>query len=170
MQKVATFIFRGSSTWTVLTPGTNGQFLQTQGASANVQWATVSGSGTISDITSTGSTITVTVVTDGFAWSEQTTNFNAAVENGYYCNNGLTVTLPATAGLLVGNTVIIYEDTTSTVTIQANTGQSIQVSNSISSSGGTAVSNTQGSLLELNFKPSDTTWHTVSSMGTWETT
>lgn len=120
--------------------------------------------------TGSGSTITVTVVTDGFAWSEQTTNFNAAVENGYYCNNGLTVTLPATAGLLVGNTVIIYVDTTSTVTIQANTGQSIQVSNSISSSGGTAVSNTQGSLLELNFKPSDTTWHTVSSMGTWETT
>lgn len=117
-----------------------------------------------------GSTITITVVTDGFAWSEQTTNFNAAIENGYYCNNALTVTLPATAGLIVGNTVIVYVDTTSSVIIQANTGQFIQVSNSISSSGGTAVSNTQGSLLELNFKPSDTTWHTISSMGTWETT
>lgn len=117
-----------------------------------------------------GSTITVTVVTDGFAWSEQTANFNAASENGYYCNNALTVTLPATAGLLIGNTVIVFVDTSSTVTIQANTGQMIQVGSTISSTAGTAASNTRGALLELNFKPSDSTWHTISSMGSWSLT
>jgi len=117
-----------------------------------------------------GNTIIVTVKNEGFLWSEQTANFNAAIENGYYCNNALTVTLPPTAGLIIGNTIIIYVDTAGTVTIQANTGQSIQVSMNISVVGGTAISNTRGSVLELNFKPSDATWHTVDSLGTFSVT
>ncbi len=116
-----------------------------------------------------GSTITITVKNEGFTWSEQNSNFAASVQNGYFCNNALTVTLPVTAGLTIGNTIIIYVDTSSQVVIQANTGQMIQVSNNISSSGGTATSalNFKGSILELIFKPSDTTWHTQSSMGSW---
>jgi len=117
-----------------------------------------------------GSTITITVVNDGFDWSEQDVSFNAAIENGYYCNDTLTVTLPATAGLFIGATVIIFVDTTDVVTIQANTGQMIQVGNTISAPAGTTSSNTRGALLELNFKPTDTTWHTIASMGTWTTT
>jgi hypothetical protein len=38
-------LYRGASTWTRLGAGTSGQYLQTQGAAANPQWATVSGSG-----------------------------------------------------------------------------------------------------------------------------
>lgn len=34
-------LYRGASGWSALAPGTNGQFLQTQGASANPQWAGV---------------------------------------------------------------------------------------------------------------------------------
>ncbi len=109
--------------------------------------------------------IVINVVSDGFAWSEQNTSFAAAVQNGYFCNAALTVSLPATAGLTIGNTVIIYVDTPGSVVIQANTGQMIQVGSNISVSGGTATSNTQGSILELIFKPSDTTWHTQSSLG-----
>jgi len=33
-------LYRNSTVWTVLAPGTSGQFLQTQGAAANPQWAT----------------------------------------------------------------------------------------------------------------------------------
>jgi hypothetical protein len=33
-------LYRGASTWTTLAPGTSGQVLQTQGSSANPQWAT----------------------------------------------------------------------------------------------------------------------------------
>jgi hypothetical protein len=40
-------IFRGASTWSVLTPGSSGLFLQTQGVGANPQWATLAGSGTV---------------------------------------------------------------------------------------------------------------------------
>ena len=36
----------------MLAPGSNGQFLQTQGASANPQWASASGSGTVNSGTS----------------------------------------------------------------------------------------------------------------------
>lgn len=116
-----------------------------------------------------GDTIKIKVVSDSFLWSEKSTTFLAAIQNGYYCNAGLTVNLPPTAGLTIGNTIIIFVDTTSDVIIQANTGQSIQVGNEISAVAGTTTSNTQGSLLELNFKPSDSTWHTIANMGTWST-
>jgi hypothetical protein len=122
---------------------------------------------TISANPNLSNNILVTVKNDGFAWSEQTTNFNAAVQNGYYCNNALTVTLPPSAGLVIGNSIIIFADTMSQVIIQAGTGEMIQVSTTISGAGGTAKSNTQGSTLELIYKPSDSTWHSISSLGSW---
>jgi hypothetical protein len=125
--------------------------------------------GTGATTSGSGSTITITVKNDGFTWSEQNGDFNAVVQNGYYCNGSLIVTLPVTAGLVIGNTIIIYVDTASTVTIQANAGQMIQVGSTISAVAGTTASNTRGALLELNFKPSDLTWHTISSMGVWST-
>lgn len=125
--------------------------------------------GTGAATSGSGNTITITVKNEGFTWSEQNANFNAAVQNGYFCNAALTATLPASAGLVIGNTVIIYVDTTGVVVIQANTGQMIQVGNSVSAPGGTATStlNVKGQILELIFKPSDLTWHTQSSMGSW---
>lgn len=111
--------------------------------------------------------IIVTLVNDGFIWSEQNTSFNASVQNGYFCNTTLTATLPASAGLTIGNTVIFFIDTTLTVTIQAGAGEMIQIGSVISIPGGIATSNTQGATLELVFKPSDLTWHTISSLGVW---
>ncbi|HZY25506.1 MAG TPA: hypothetical protein VFE71_06740 [Bacteroidales bacterium] len=126
--------------------------------------------GTGTSTAASGSTITITVKNEGFTWSEQNVSFSASVQNGYFCNNALTVTLPPTAGLTIGNTVIIYVDTVGQVIIQANTGQFIQVGSAISVSGGVADSNTRGAILELIFKPSDLTWHTQSSLGVWAIT
>lgn len=123
--------------------------------------------GTGTTTSGSGNTLTVTVKNEGFTWSEQNANFPAAIQNGYFSNAALTVTLPITAGLVIGNTVIVYVDTTSPVMIQANTGQMIQVGSGVSSPGGTATSSTKGSILELIFKPSDLTWHTQSSLGVW---
>lgn len=60
-------IFRGNTVWRVLTPGTVGQFLQTNGASADVQWANATGGGggagaetLISEVVTSGSQSTVT--------------------------------------------------------------------------------------------------------------
>jgi len=119
-----------------------------------------------------GSTITITVKNDGFAWSEQALSFSAAVQNGYFCTAALTVTLPITAGLVIGNSIIIYVDTviaTDQVIVQASPGQKIQVGQNISAIAGTATSpqNFIGGQLELVYKPSDATWHTINSMGSW---
>ena len=113
--------------------------------------------------------IIINVENQGFQWSEQNSDFNASVQNGYFCNAALTVTLPATVGLTIGNPVIIYVDTPTPVVIQANAGQMIQVGSTISGAGGTTTSSTQGAILELIFKPSDLTWHTQSSLGVWDT-
>ncbi len=117
--------------------------------------------------TGSGNTITINVVNDGFPWSEKAVSFAAAVQNGYFCNAALTATLPASGGLTIGNTIIFFVDTMSTVVIQAGAGEMIQIGANISAAAGTASSNTQGAILELVFKPSDLTWHTISSMGSW---
>lgn len=126
--------------------------------------------GTGATTSGSGSTITITVKNDGFSWSEQNVSFAAAVQNGYFCNALLTATLPASGGLVIGNSVIFFIDTASVVTIQAGAGESIQVGSVISVPGGMTTSNSRGSILELVFKPSDLTWHTISSLGVWSTT
>lgn len=76
-------IYRGASNWTVLAPGTSGNFLQTQGASANPQWA-AGGSGVTSVATAglaTGGTITTTgtITVTAAVKSDQTTATSTSV-------------------------------------------------------------------------------------------
>lgn len=125
------------------------------------------GTGVTTSAPGSSNQIVVTVINDGFTWSEKTANFAAVVENGYFCNNALTATLPASGGLVIGNTIIFYVDTGSPVIIQAGAGEFIQIGMNISASGGTATSNTRGSILELVYKVSDSTWHTISGPGSW---
>jgi hypothetical protein len=47
-------LYRGASGWAVLAPGTSGQVLTTAGAAANPSWATVSGTGTVTNIATSG--------------------------------------------------------------------------------------------------------------------
>lgn len=57
-------LYRSGSAWTVLTPGTSGQVLTTQGASANPQWSSTSGTGSVTSVATgaglTGGPITTT--------------------------------------------------------------------------------------------------------------
>jgi len=126
----------------------------------------VLGGGNVST-SGSGNTITITVINDGFTWSEQIVSFPAAVQNGYFCNAALTVTLPASGGLILGNTIIIYNDFGSSVIVQCGVGESIQFGNNAPVAGGTLTSTLKGDMIEFVFKPSDLTWHTISSVGTW---
>jgi hypothetical protein len=126
--------------------------------------------GTGTSTSGAGSTITITVKNDGFAWSEQNVSFNAQIQNGYFCNALLTATLPASGGLVIGNSVIFFVDTASVVTIQAGAGESIQVGSDISVPGGIITSTARGCTVELVFKPSDLIWHCISNLGIFTVT
>lgn len=117
-----------------------------------------------------GSTITITSSASGYAWSEQNADFNIVTGNAYFCNSLLTASLPATGGLVIGDSCIIYANTASTVTIQANTGQFIQQASLITVAGGIAESLNAGASLELVFNPSDLTWHCIAVLSSWNFT
>lgn len=123
------------------------------------------GSGTFTSL-GVSNQIKINVVNDGFPWSDQAVSFAAAAQNGYFCTAALTATLP-TAGLVTGSTIIIYVDTASPVIIQAGAGQSIEISQNLSSVAGTATSTAQGNIVTLVFRLSDLTWHAISSAGSF---
>src|SRR5665213_826653 len=52
-----------------------------------------------------GSTITISVINDGFPWTDEAISFAAQKQNGYFCTGVITATLPATP--TQGNTIII---------------------------------------------------------------
>lgn len=130
----------------------------------------------LANITSTDGSVTITNgagtidLSANGNWSDQAASFNAVVEHSYFVTNTATVTLPASGGLVLGNSVTVYVDTANIVTIQAGTGEFIQYGANISVSGGVLVSNTQGSTVQLIYRTSDSTWHTLSSEGTWSLT
>jgi hypothetical protein len=55
-----TVLYRGASSWSALAPGTAGQLLRTNGASANPSWYTVTGAGTVTSVDASGGTTGMT--------------------------------------------------------------------------------------------------------------
>jgi hypothetical protein len=55
-----TILYRGASSWSALAPGTAGQLLRTNGASANPSWYTVTGAGTVTSVDASGGTTGMT--------------------------------------------------------------------------------------------------------------
>lgn len=124
--------------------------------------------GTGSSTTGSGNTVTINVEYAGMDWTDKAANFNIATQNGYFCTATLTATLPNAP--TQGTSCIIYVDTSDPVTVQAQGGDFLQVGSNISVAAGVAVSNTRGAILELVYRTSDLTWHTISSLGSWSIT
>ncbi len=61
----------------------------------------------------------------------------ASENNGYFVTASVAITLPASP--TQGSFVIIYAQNTAIVTVTANTGQTIRLNSSVSTSGGTAI-------------------------------
>ena len=123
--------------------------------------------GTGINTTGSGNTVTISVINDGFQWFEKVATFTAAIESGYFCNAALTVNLPASGGLVLGNSIIIYNDFGASVVIQCGVGEAIQFGNNAPVVGGTVTSILKGDSIEFIFKPSDLTWHSIASNGSW---
>ena len=102
-------------------------------------------------------------------WSDQSSNFNAVGGNGYFVTGTTTATLPGSP--LEGATIMFAVDSTSVLTITANTGQYIRLGTAISASAGTCANNARGDSIELVFRSSDSVWLAVpGTQGIWSIT
>lgn len=125
--------------------------------------------GTGINITPTANVITISATGSEMAWTDESASFNALVGNGYFVTANATATLPASPSQ--GNVIDFIVDSASGIlTIQANTGQIIEVGKAISASAGTAVSNFNGDSISLVYRASDTKWLAKSSIGTFTVT
>lgn len=116
-------LYRNSTVWTVLAPGTSGQFLQTLGAAANVQWAPGDGAGTVTSIATnnglTGGTITSSG-TIGLATIATLTGLvNATGGTAVPSATTLTAWIDAAIGSTQGN--ILYRNNTAWVVLAPGT-------------------------------------------------
>ena len=101
----------------------------------------------------------------GFIWIDQATGITLAINRGYFVTAATTQTLPAAPSQ--GDTVKIICDTTGAVVVTANTGQTIRLGNTASSSAGTFTSTARGDALELIYRAATTQWLALNSVGNW---
>jgi hypothetical protein len=154
-------IYRGSSAWVELTPGTSGQVLETQGPGANPQWVTAASGSSNGGVQGTygsvgGSAITGTPTISGIATANYTLA-SWAIE----CYPSGSVVLDVQEGTLGGAATSIV-GSGNAPTITSNT------SNSATISSWTSTSITKGNVLifKVTSVAGGVEWFTVSLQGT----
>lgn len=110
-------------------------------------------------------TLTVSVNTLGFSWSDKAISFAALAANGYFVTAAATATLPVAPNQ--GDTIIINTVTGSDVVIQASAGQTISNGTGSSSVAGTATAANTGNSVILTYRATGLTWRSISTVGTW---
>lgn len=103
-----------------------------------------------------------------FTWSVKSTSFSAAAFNGYFIKGNCTATLPASP--TIGDTISFFVQGAFTLTIQANTGQAIQLATNVSSSAGTQVNTMSGDACTIVYDSTETQWNSTSFVGAWNKT
>lgn len=114
-------------------------------------------------ITTSGSGSTLTI--NSVVFTDQGSSITVSSDNGYFVTGAFAMTLPAAPAQ--GELVIIYADTTSTVTITANTGQVIRLGASVTSTAGSITSGARGDSITLRYRTSGAEWNAVGSTGGW---
>ena len=145
------YVVSGASSNTVnnIAPSTSGYVLTSNGASAQP-------------------TFQAAVFTK-MPWTDEGTNFNAAVQNGYFITATATATLPPSPSQ--GDVISFIVDSVSGIlTITANTSQFIRIGKQITLTAGTVASNFNGDALTLVYRSSDATWKALDEIGTWTVT
>jgi len=106
---------------------------------------------------------TLATTANSFVWNDVSgTTQAAAVNNGYICSNAsaTTVTLPATAA--EGSVVSVQGKGAAGWVLAANTGQTIQVGQTASSTAGSVTSAAQYDSISVVCITANTTWATTS--------
>jgi hypothetical protein len=114
-------------------------------------------------VTTSGSGSTLTI--NSVVFTDQGSSTTIASDNGYFVTGAFAMTLPASPAQ--GEVCIIYADTTSTVTITANTGQVIRQSSNVTSTAGSITSGARGDSLTLRYRSTGAEWNAVASTGGW---
>jgi hypothetical protein len=152
----------GTTALTALTL-TNGQLVIGSTGAAPAAATLTAGTGVT--ITNGANSITIAATGSGMAWSDTSGTVTADVNNGYFITGATTSTLPASPS--EGDTVAYIVDTTSILTITANSGQKIRVGNQISITAGTCANNFRGDAMELIYRTTGATWFGRGDQGTW---
>ena len=107
-------LYRNGTIWTVLTPGTNGQFLTTGGPAANVSWTSEVHSGSVTSVATnngiTGGTITTTGTLGLDAISNNTVLANISGGSLFPSSTSLTALIDSAIGNTQGD--ILYRNAT----------------------------------------------------------
>lgn len=107
-------------------------------------------------------------ISDAFVWSDNSGAFLAVSNHGYFLTGASTVTLPASPSQ--GDVVKLIADTTGSIVITANTGQSIRFAENISSVAGTVTNSARGDTMSLVYRTTGATWFAESNpCGSWIT-
>lgn len=124
--------------------------------------------GTGISITPGANTITIAATFVDFPFTDKSTSFSAASNNGYFVTGTSTATMPASPSQ--GDKIEFIVDTASTLTVTANTGQTLRIGSSLSASAGTAANNARGDAVTFIYRSADTEWLALSVIGTWTVT
>lgn len=159
--------FDGTSRGGVLS--SNGQLWVGSGSSPRVKVGAITSPNSTITVGYSSPNITLDVSHSGlFNWSDTSGTVSATAFHGYFITASCTSTLPASPS--EGDTISYVVDTSSTLTITANTGQYIRIGSAISASAGTAANNAWGDSVTLVFRSSDSNWIATSVIGTWTVT
>jgi hypothetical protein len=114
-------------------------------------------------VTASGSGSTLTI--NSVVFTDQGASTTMASDNGYFVTGNFALTLPASPAQ--GEMCIIYADTTSSISVTANTGQTIRLANSVTAVASSINSGSRGDSITLRYRTSDTQWKAVASTGGW---
>ena len=143
---------------------TNGQII-IGSTSATPTAATIT-AGTGISVTNGAASITIAGTTNALTYNDVSgTSQAAAVNNGYIISNAsqTTVTLPATAA--EGSVIAVQGKGAGGWILKANTGQTIQLGSSATSSAGTLTSTNQWDTVTVVCVTANTTWAASSVIG-----
>lgn len=135
------------------------QIVTPSGSPANINVFGRSGSKT----GGAGSTLTVRSP----PYADQGGSTTITLNSGSFVTAAVTLTLPASAGLLDGDLVEYVCTTAGALVIQAVGAQKIRIGTLLSSAAGTATSTAIGDSVSLRFRAGDGFWYATSVIGTW---
>jgi len=114
-----------------------------------------------------GNTITITAGPSGLTWNTIAASQTLAVNNGYFCTGGGALALLLPPVSVLGDTIEVYLDGSTSMQITQGAGQAIKFGNQITSGGvgGSITSTGQGDGFTMTCQVANLRWVITACMG-----